>query len=344
VPSFRTGAVTAVTLERPGLQKVEVDGEPSYVLVGLIGPVAVGDRVVINTTAVELGLGTGGRHFVHWNLSRDEWSAPGGGHVMKLRYTSLQADTGVAEEHVTAAVPAGPPRDLGGLPVVVCALHSQVPCVAAAFADRAPGRRLVYVMTDTAALPLALSDVVFSMRGAGLLVATVTAGQAFGGDHEAVNVWSALQVAAGVGGAEAVVVAPGPGVVGTGTDLGFGGLEVAGVCDAAATLGAVPVVCVRYSEADERERHRGVSRHTKVALEMRNRPVLVAVPAEGSPDVHPVPEVRVVEVPDMAALFAHHNLDVTSMGRTLVDDPEFFRWAAAAGVLAAELIAPGHGP
>ena len=68
-------------------------------LTQLTGPVDVGDAVVVNTTAVELGLGTGGWHVVHWNLARDEWSEPGPGHIMKARYTSLQADVGSTEEH-----------------------------------------------------------------------------------------------------------------------------------------------------------------------------------------------------------------------------------------------------
>ena len=47
----------------------------AYVLTQLTGAVAVGDRVVVNTTAVELGLGTGGWHVVHWNLdARPTWT------------------------------------------------------------------------------------------------------------------------------------------------------------------------------------------------------------------------------------------------------------------------------
>src|SRR5437762_5246172 len=135
--SFRTGLVTALLSERTGLQRVLVDGEQAYVLTQLTGPVAVGDDVVINTTAVELGLGTGGWHVVHWNLARREWCHPGGGHVMKLRYTSLQADTGAAEERH-----ADVPPDLGGMPVVGITVHSQLAAVAAAFRDDAPDRRL----------------------------------------------------------------------------------------------------------------------------------------------------------------------------------------------------------
>ena len=121
MPSFKTGTVTKLLSERPGLQRVEVDGRPAYVLNQLIGTVAVGDRVVVNTTAVDLGLGTGGWDVVHWNLERAEWSEPGPGHEMKLRYTSLQADVGVATDQ---------PRKIG-MPVVACFLHSQVASVVA---------------------------------------------------------------------------------------------------------------------------------------------------------------------------------------------------------------------
>ena len=96
-----------------------------------------GDRVVVNTTAVDLGLGTGGSDIVHWNLARDAWSEPGPGHVMKLRYTSLQVDTGSTEE-LESYEPRAP---LAAAPVVACALHSQVACVAAAFRHLAPARQ-----------------------------------------------------------------------------------------------------------------------------------------------------------------------------------------------------------
>ena len=104
MPSFRTGEVTELLSERAGFQRARVDlgddeAAKAYVLTRLTGPVAVGDRVVCNTTAVELGLGTGGWHVVHWNLARESWQEPGPGHIIKLRYTSLQADTGAGEEH-----------------------------------------------------------------------------------------------------------------------------------------------------------------------------------------------------------------------------------------------------
>jgi len=336
LPSFRTARVTSLHSERPGLQRVDVDGEPAYVLTDLIGPVGVGDRVVVNTTAVELGLGTGGWHVVHWNLSRDSWSRAGPGTVMKLRYTSLQADVGASEEAAGYQAPAG----LGGVPVVACALHSQMGCVVAAVAHAAPGTRVVYVMTDAAALPMALSELVADLDGAGLLGATVTCGQAFGGDHEAVTVHSALEVAVAGAGAQIVVVGPGPGGVGTASRLGFGGLEVGAVVDAAARLGGRPVVAVRFSDADGRERHRGVSQHTVAALWSAERSALVPVPAGGERPVvdgrHTVVEV---DVPDMGQVLDDLGLEITTMGRGPADDPGFFCHAGAAGVAAVALLA-----
>jgi hypothetical protein len=318
VPSYRTGTVNEILLERPGLQRVRVDGELAYVLTQLVGPVAVGDRVVMNITAVELGLGTGGWHPVHWNLARDAWSEPGPGHILKLRYTSLQVDTGAGEEGLDL------PASLDGLPVVACGLHSQVPCVAVAVKHRRPDSRLVYVMTDGGSLPMALSDTVHELRASGVVDLTVTAGHAFGGDVEAVNLHSALALALHHG-ADVVVAGIGPGVVGTATPLGHTGLDVVAIVDATAALGGQPIVAVRFSEADPRPRHLGPSHHTKTAIELAAVRPIAADPAE-------------FEVPDIAALFDERGLRVTTMGRGPADDPAFFRWAAAAGVAAADRI------
>jgi hypothetical protein len=336
VPSFRTATVTEVLAERRGLVRVDTDAGRAYALTDLTGPVAVGDRVVLNTTAVELGLGTGGWHVVHWNLARDAWSAPGGGHILKLRYTSLQADVGAAEERHPDL-----PTDLGGMPVVACSVHSQLPCVATALLHARPGARVAYVMTDGAALPLALSDLVAAMVDGGLLAATITAGHAFGGDLEAVGVHSALALARHAAGADAAIVAMGPGVVGTGSGLGTTALEVATALDAAASLGGRPVACVRASNGDARARHRGVSHHTATALGLAHAEVTVPVPA--SLAAHPAlarhgHPVVAVEVPDVGPLLEARGLRVTTMGRGPAEDPLFFAAAAAAGVHTAGLI------
>ena len=337
MPAFRRAAVTRVLSERPGLQRVETDAGRAYVLTQLTGPVAVGDDVIVNTTAVDLGLGTGGWHVVHWNLARDAWAEPGPGHIMKLRYTSLQADTGAAEEHHPDV--AG---DLGGAPVVVCGLHSQVPAVAVSVLAARPGARIAYVMTDGAALPLALSDLVHAMVERGVLAATVTAGHAFGGDLEAVSVPSALALARHVLGADVTIVAMGPGVVGTGTALGTTSVEVAAILDAAAALGGTPIAALRMSSADPRPRHRGVSHHSRTALELVRSRVLVAAPTDGL-DLDLRHDVRVLPPPPVAELLADAGLTVTTMGRGPEEDPLFFQAAGSAGALAASLLPSPEG-
>lgn len=353
MPSFRSGEVVRLLSERAGLQRVEVDlgtgPERAYVLPQLTGPVAVGDPVVVNTTAVELGLGTGGWHVVHWNLARGEWTEKGPGHIIKARYTSLQADVGSAEEHLDADMVDIDSID--GMPVIAAALHSQLPAVATVVKDERPDARLVYVMTDGAALPLALSDLVADLRERDLIDSTVTCGHAFGGDYEAVSVYSALAIAKHVAHADIAVVVMGPGIVGTGTRLGFTGIEVGPVLDAGAGLGGQPIVALRVSFADARPRHRGVSHHTLTTLRVATRSsVTVPVPLVGgleearirqdlaTPGVGDRHHLVDVEAPNVIARFARHRLRITSMGRVAEADPVMFEAAGAAAAVAVQAI------
>jgi hypothetical protein len=335
-PAYRSGPVTEVLQDRPGLQRVLVDlgrdtPERAYALTQLIGPVAVGDDLVVNTTAVDLGLGTGGWHVVHWNLARTDWIDPGPGHIMKLRYTSLQVDTGsVEEEHPDL------PTDLDGTPVVVGTVHSQVPCIVTTALDARPQTRIAYVMTDGAALPIALSDLVASMVDKSMLVGTVTAGHAFGGDVEAVGVPASLTAARHLLRADLIVVAMGPGVVGTDTPLGTTALEAASCLDQAAAVGGTPVFAIRTSSGDPRPRHRGVSHHAETVLRHVRSPVHLAEQTGLEPDdrhhVHPVAAVRTAD-----SLHAR-DLIVTTMGRGPDADADFFESAGRAGRLAVDLM------
>jgi hypothetical protein len=355
MPSYRTGEVVKLLEARRGLQRVEVDlgqgPERAYALPQLTGPVELGDRVVVNTTAVELGLGTGGWHVVHWNLERDHWSETGPGHIIKGWYTSIQSDVGSTEEHLEALAEV---ESIDGMPVVVAALHSQLPAVAAAFRAARPDGRLAYVMTDGAGLPMALSDLVATLCSKGLVDATVTCGHAFGGDYEAVSIYSALAVARHVADADAAAVVMGPGIVGTNTRLGFSGMEVGPILDAAHALGGVAIACLRMSFADGRDRHVGLSHHSATALRLATRErVLVAVP-----ELPPEQAVRLrddlvaagidrrhdlldVAAPKVLELFERFGLAITSMGRPAAADPALFQAAAAAGTLAAERVDGG---
>ena len=338
MPRFEQAVVSEILAERPGLVRVRLaDGDRAYALSDLVGPVEVGDEVVVNTTAVALGLGTGGWHVVHWNLTRGPWQDKGDGHLMKLRYTSLQVDTGAAEEHDPDI-----PTDLGGVPVVVGSLHSQLPVVAAMVAEARPSTRVVYVMTDGGALPLALSDMVVALRERDLLVGTVTAGHAFGGDLEALNVPSALAVARHRLGADLIMVAMGPGVAGTASALGTTALEVAPILDGAAWLGGRPVACLGGSSGDARPRHQGVSHHSRTALDAVRSEVDVAVPPGLVLDDALTARHRWHRVDASAVdeVLENRDLSVTTMGRGPAEDRLFFEAAAAAGVWAAGLV-PG---
>jgi hypothetical protein len=205
------------------------------------------------------------------------------------------------------------------------------------------------VMTDGAGLPLALSDLAFELRNRALIDATITCGHAFGGDYEAVSVYSALAVARHIARADAAVVAMGPGIVGTNTRLGFSGMEVGAILDAAHALGGVPIACLRVSFADERPRHYGLSHHTATALRVAAREcALVAVPNLDDPEqsvrlwgdlessgIAAKHELVEVDAPDALELLASYDLHVQSMGRSAEEDPALFQAAAAAGALAA---------
>jgi hypothetical protein len=336
VPTFRTGEVAEIIGERTGLQRVRViglpEGDRAYALTSLTGTVAVGDRVVLNTTAVELGLGTGGWHVIHWNLGREDLVEPGPDHVMKLRYTSLQFDAGTDE-----LVHPDLPRELGGAPVVTCLVHSQVAVVAAVLKSLSPALTVAYLMTDGAALPLALSDLVAELRDRGLLDGTITCGHAFGGDLEAVGVASGLLLARHVLRADVIIVGMGPGVVGTGTAYGSTAADAGAALTATRALGGRPVLCVRASDGDERPRHQGISHHTVAALTLADGPVEVAPhPADVAHLRHAV--VHDVALPDAAAILADLDLRVTTMGRGPEQDPLFFSTAGAAAAVAVDLL------
>lgn len=319
----------------------------------LAGACVAGDRVLLNTTAVDLELGTGGKHFVVARLGEGRGVSlddPAGGHIMKMRYSPMQLDVLAVESrespHHEVMASA---NTLDGMPVVCCGLHSQVPLVAAAVKHSEPALKVAYCMTDHAALAMPLSDVVRAAVAAGLIHATISCGQAFGGQLEAVNLHSGLLAARHVAGADVAVVGIGPGVVGTATPFGHGGVAQGEAINAAAVLGGVPVATLRLSFADTRQRHRVVSHHTIAALsQIALAPACVAVPALPPELAEQVDaalesggvwerhrrvdaEAGLAEPPDM------RGIEVTTMRRGLAEDPAFFSAAYAAGEVAARL-------
>lgn len=341
---------------RPGLMRVHVKlgrtKRRATVYCDVIGTVAKGDRVVVNTTAVDLGLGTGGDDFVVWNLETERSKKVSGGHIMKMRYTPWQIDTMVAEapessHHDLLSVASS----LDGMPVVACGLHSQLAAVTAMIKHVDPDLRIAYLMSDGGALPIQHSDLVHELKDKALVDATITYGHAFGGDYESVNLFSGLVTASEVAGADIAVVAMGPGMVGTESLLGHTGMEQGQILSAAAALGGRPIAALRISFADERERHRSVSHHTLSALRFaalarstlaipdleieKLSMVMEDLISSGLSEMH---DLRIVDSWETRAALEHFDLAPTTMGRSVEEDADFFEAAGAAGLLAGQMI------
>jgi hypothetical protein len=287
--------------------------------------VELGDDVLVNEQARLLALGSGGFDVLHANLTRGlGLPAAEGAHVISLPYTPLQA----AVRHVEEEGPLA--EELGGMPVVCCSLHSQVAPVCAGLAPS----RVAYVQLGGGALPVSLSDTVHALKERGLLEVAVAVAPCHDADAQAVTAASALAWTRAWG-YDAAVCAIGPGIVGTGTPLGHGGVAAAEAANAAAALGGRAVIAARVSNADERERHRGLSHHTRAVLRLCLGDVTLAW-AVGLDDPNvPVEEIDVTGWEEACA-----GLLLSHMGRGPDDDPWFFAAAFAAGRVAARLRPP----
>ena len=353
---LRHATVRGVRTERPGVLELDVavdddaaDGARAVAFTDLTGPVGPGDRVLLNTTGVALGLGTGGFHLVVAVRDQAPVDPSHPGRVMKARYTPLQTLVESVEETDRDALEAS--AGLGGTPVVCAPLHSMVAPIAAG-ARAAGATTIAYLMSDGAALPGRLSNLVPRLRAAGLLDGFITIGQAFGGDREAVTIWTGLLASVELGGADVVIVADGPGNLGTDTTWGVSALTNGHALNAAETLGGRPVAALRISFADRRERHRGVSHHSLTILDrVCTAAANVAVPVLEGGERDLVWDAlrarrleerhQLVEVDGRPALdeLERAEVDVDSMGRTASDDPAFFLAAGAAGILAGRMAA-----
>jgi hypothetical protein len=337
----------------PGDRRVAVSD------LALVGRSEVGDDVIVNVQALDLGLGSGGFDIVHVNLTRGlHGDGAPGANVMKLNYTSLQhAVDPVEDEHLEIPIER---------PVAVLALHGQMAAVAWAFAQGRPGARLGYVQTSGGALPGGHSRTVRVLRERGLLAGHLTAGAAYGGEGEAMTTAGALHHGLQSLGWDAAVCGPGPGIVGSNSPLGHGGMAALDSAQVALALGCPTLLVARMSSSDARERHRGISHHTLTVLDLLLEPVTVALPAgmrspvgadlrsglgavfAGSEPSRPALDLD-VERPvritrhdwrraavDLPA-YALSGLDVKTMGRSLSEDPLFFAAALAGGSALSQL-------
>jgi Protein of unknown function (DUF3866) len=327
--SLRRGTVSAIREQNEELIRLFVDGEPCLAYPRLTGPVEVGDEVIVNVQARDLGLGSGGFDVLYANLTRGlGLAAEDGAHVMTLPYTPLQAATRHVEEEAEL------PARLEGMPVVCCSLHSQIAPVCAG-TRRRHKLRVAYVQVGGGALPVSLSDTIRVLKRSGYLEVAVAVAPCVDGDAQAVTTASALAWCSAQG-FDIAVCSIGPGIVGTASTLGHGGLSAVEAANTAAALGGDPVLSVRYSAADARERHRGVSHHTRSILELTTSTVTAAWPhGLEAPDwLNPREEVDVEGWHEECG-----RLPLSHMGRGLEEDPCFFMCAFAAGEIARSRVA-----
>ncbi len=293
---LRRGTVTAASPADGPEQQLEVDGRAAVADVDLVGACEVGDDVVVNEQAVRLSLGSGGFDIVHVNLTRGlGGSGVDGAHVMKLNYTPLQHAV-LPEDGEAADVPVG-----------VFSLHGQLAPMCWAIGQARSGTRVGYVQTAGGALPGGHSRIVRELRERGLLHLHVTSGPCYGAVEAITTIGGIARAAQD---ADVVLCGPGPGILGSASRLGHGGMVALDSAHAALALGCDVVLCARMSESDPRERHQGVSHHTQTVLDLLLGPVTcITEPADASD-------------------YLASGLPARNMGR---EDPAFFGAAIAAG-------------
>lgn len=337
---------------------VELAGERRHAWAdtGLVGEVRVGDEVVVNVEALDLGLGSGGFDVVHANLTRGlEAAGTTDAHVMKLNYSSIQHSVAPLEPELE-----GDEAPARAMPVAVFHLHGQLAPLAWAAARARPELRIGYVQTPGGALPGTFSRDVGDLAERRLLAGHITAGPAHGGEREAITVIGAIDAAARVLGWDGCIAGPGPGILGSASRLGHGGMAALDTAHAALSLGLPTLLAPRLSSTDPRPRHRGLSHHTRTVLELLLAPVRVPVPevaAEGWPlleiggleggsrgealaDLIDATKGRhdlAVETVDLDGYVAS-GLPTRTMGREVTEDPLFFAAALAAGAALAAAV------
>jgi hypothetical protein len=337
---------------------VEVDGNQRRAWADevLLGEMREGDEVVVNAAALDLGLGSGGFDIVHVNLTRGlRGGVEGDAHVMKLNYASLQHPVEPVEGSAGAEgggapapgdpgdgepgmVPDDAERSRRAIPVAVLPLHGHLAPAAWAAAQARPGIRVGYVQTAGGALPGSLSRDVAELRDRGLLAGHITAAPSYGGEHEALSAVGALDAAATSLAWDAILVGPGPGIIGSDTAYGHGGMEALASAHAALSLKLPTILSPRLSSSDPRDRHRGLSHHTVTVLNLLLAPVTVPIPAS-APDLASQVSAASLGLHRVEPLAVDINgyeasgFPTTTMGRQLPDDPLFFEAALAAGTL-----------
>lgn len=347
--SYKNGIVCSIINENEHITWIEVNinGHVSKAInyKDFTGDIELNDNVMLNTTGVELGLGTGGYHFVMCNYSNTSKNLEGSGHIMKLRYTPYQMKCLAAEEEASPYHKLFDEfKSLDNHVFIVATLHSMIAPICAMIKYLNQDIKINYIMTDGGALPLHFSNTVAELKEKEILDNTITIGHAFGGDLECINIYTGLIAAKEILKGDVTIISMGPGIVGTGTKYGFTGIEQGYIIDAINNLGGRAITVPRISFKDKRERHYGISHHTITVLsEITNTKSYLVLPyldkikqeilmdqiKEANIDQkHNIVFQRGDEIIKAMNKF---NLNTTSMGRGMEDDIDYFISLGAVG-------------
>lgn len=321
----------------------------------IVGIPKEGDIVVLNTTAEDLQLGSGGYHFVLGILFNQKKSKREDGHILKMRYTPFQFPTlCVEDENSPYHDKIKNFKSLDSKPVIVGGLLSQVGVASCVLKKMLDNVKITYIMDDSSSLPLQVSNLIFELKEKKIIDHTITCGQAFGGDYEAINIYSALSFAREVLNPDVIIMSQGVGNVGTGTKYGFSAITQGEMINAVNVLNGVPVAIPRISFADRRERHYGISHHSITVLsEIAILPAIVCIPEMAPSKLDIIISqikkagidkkhiIRKVNADITPSAISSYGMDIKTMGRGYDEDSEFFLAAGACAIVAIEMIKEG---
>lgn len=354
--SINKGIVKNIISRRDDICFVEVDVDGVITKAinynELTGEIDVNDVVYLNQIARKLNLGTGGYDFVILNTKYDNFDSQKMGHIIKLRYTPMQINVLSVEEQISPYHDIfNNFKDLQGMPVIVGELHSMLAPTAIVLKKLKPSVKIAYIMSDSACLPISLSNTVSYLKKKSIIDSTITMGHAFGGDFEAVNIYSSLICAKEIVKSDVAIVAMGPGIVGTGTKYGFSGIDQASIIDAVNKLNGNPILIPRISFNDKRERHIGISHHTETVIELLNSSCNLTIPTlenekqlilekqlKENPAFDKVNKYFIDSSTARDILLEINDMKFTTMGRTIGEEKEFFDACGAAAIYCSKLL------
>ncbi len=321
----------------------------------LVGPGMPGARVMLNTTAAELGLPTGALPVV---IALADIGGPllpervtgEDGRTLKLRGTPLQLRVlTVGEAASPHHVRMTATERLRGTPVVCLSGHEQLAAAAGGVKAVHAGLRVVLVMTDAGALPFFAGGQACRLADVRLVDADITTGQAFGGTLETPDLYTGLLAADAVVAAQVILIGPGPDVSRDAAPFSSAATGLAMAINAVAALDGHPIAAPRgdFSGADGQV---GLDRDSLIALgRLALADAVLALPLL-PPDQCELLRAQL----DQDTLRRHtphyadaapgldycreNGIPLHAPGTTYAANPLSYQIAAAAGRLAAEMV------